>query len=138
MIRFNAPYTLKRFVTTGNIVLSLFCILSVTVANALEFLAFTNRILTTDLSQSHCNFKSPMKSSLSNSFLAISAAANSTDSTPQLSTTVLYSYSVSATVVYSHSNTPQVKVTLRLTASQSVNLGVEPPSGAHDQIFFTV
>jgi hypothetical protein len=32
----------------------------------------------------------------------------------------------------------QVKVTLRLTASQSVSLGVEPPSGAHDQIFFTV
>jgi hypothetical protein len=30
----------------------------------------------------------------------------------------------------------KVKVTLRLTASQSVSLGVEPPSGAHDQIFF--
>jgi hypothetical protein len=27
----------------------------------------------------------------------------------------------------------KVKVTLRLTASQSVSLGVEPPSGAHDQ-----
>jgi hypothetical protein len=32
----------------------------------------------------------------------------------------------------------KVKVTLRLTASQSVSLGVEPPSGAHDQICFTV
>jgi hypothetical protein len=32
----------------------------------------------------------------------------------------------------------KVKVTLRLTASQSVSLGVEPPSGAHDQIFFTI
>jgi hypothetical protein len=32
----------------------------------------------------------------------------------------------------------KVKVTLQLTASQSVSLGVEPPSGAHDQIFFIV
>jgi hypothetical protein len=32
----------------------------------------------------------------------------------------------------------KVKVSLRLTASQSVSLGVEPSSGAHDQIFFTV
>jgi hypothetical protein len=32
----------------------------------------------------------------------------------------------------------EVEVTLRLTASQSVSLGVERPSGAHDQIFFTV
>jgi hypothetical protein len=32
----------------------------------------------------------------------------------------------------------QVKVTLRLTASQSVSICVEPPSGAHDQIFVTV
>jgi hypothetical protein len=29
----------------------------------------------------------------------------------------------------------KVKVTLRLTVSQSVSLGVEPQSGAHDQIF---
>jgi hypothetical protein len=32
----------------------------------------------------------------------------------------------------------KVKVTLRLTVSQSVNLGVEPPSGTHDQIFIAV
>jgi hypothetical protein len=32
----------------------------------------------------------------------------------------------------------KVKVTLLLMDSQSVSLGVEPPSGAHDQIFFTV
>jgi hypothetical protein len=32
----------------------------------------------------------------------------------------------------------QVKVTLRLTVSQSVSLGVEPPPGAHDQIFIAV
>jgi hypothetical protein len=30
----------------------------------------------------------------------------------------------------------EVEVTLRLTASQSVSLGVEPPSAAHDQIIF--
>jgi hypothetical protein len=35
-----------------------------TVAHALEFSAFTSHILATDLSQSHCNFKSHMKSSL--------------------------------------------------------------------------
>jgi hypothetical protein len=29
----------------------------------------------------------------------------------------------------------EVEVTLRLTASQSVSLGVKPPSGAHDQCF---
>jgi hypothetical protein len=34
--------------------------------------------------------------------------------------------------------TSKSKVTLRLTASQSVSLGVKPPSGAHDQIFYTV
>jgi hypothetical protein len=39
---------------------------------------------------------------------------------------------------YSNSVKVKVKVTLRLTASQSVSLGVEPPSGAHDQIFFTL
>jgi hypothetical protein len=32
----------------------------------------------------------------------------------------------------------EVEVTLRLTASRSVSLGVEPPSGAHDQMVFTV
>jgi hypothetical protein len=32
----------------------------------------------------------------------------------------------------------KVKVTLRLTVSQSVSLGVEPHLGPHDQIFFTV
>jgi hypothetical protein len=35
-----------------------------TVAHALGFLAFTSRILTTDLSQSHCNFKSTVTSSV--------------------------------------------------------------------------
>jgi hypothetical protein len=32
----------------------------------------------------------------------------------------------------------KVKVPLRLTVGQSVSLAVEPPSGAHDQIFITV
>jgi hypothetical protein len=32
----------------------------------------------------------------------------------------------------------EVEITLRLTASQSVRLGVEPPSGAHDEMLFTV
>jgi hypothetical protein len=32
----------------------------------------------------------------------------------------------------------KVKVTLRLTVSQSVSVGVEPHLGAHDQIFITV
>jgi hypothetical protein len=32
----------------------------------------------------------------------------------------------------------KVKVTLRVTASQSVSLGVEHPPGTHDQVFITV
>jgi hypothetical protein len=31
----------------------------------------------------------------------------------------------------------KVKVTLRLTVSQSVSLGIEHPLGAHDKIFFS-
>jgi hypothetical protein len=44
-----------------------------TVAHALDFSAFTSRILATDLQHSHCHFKSHIKSSFHslNSFLAI-------------------------------------------------------------------
>jgi hypothetical protein len=58
MIGFIAPYTFTHFGTTGYTALSLFYTLS------LGFSVFTSRILATDLSQSHCNFKSHMKSSL--------------------------------------------------------------------------
>jgi hypothetical protein len=63
MIGFIAPYTFTQFGTTGNY--SAFAILRTfqfTVAHALLFLVLTSRILATDLSQSHFNFKSHMKS----------------------------------------------------------------------------
>jgi hypothetical protein len=57
-IGFIAPYTFTQFGTAGNTALSLS-----TFTHALGFSAFTSRILATDLSQSHCNFRSHMKSS---------------------------------------------------------------------------
>jgi hypothetical protein len=54
------------------------------VTHALGFSVFTSRILATDLSQSHCHFKSHKKSSLPVSFFSChySAVINSEDSTP--------------------------------------------------------
>jgi hypothetical protein len=50
--------------TTGNYsTMAILHTLLLTATQALQFSAFTSRILTTDLSQSHCNFKSHMKSS---------------------------------------------------------------------------
>jgi hypothetical protein len=63
MIRFIAPYTFVKFGTKGKIALSLFYTLQFTVTHALGFSFLTSRILATDLSESHWNFKSHMKSS---------------------------------------------------------------------------
>jgi hypothetical protein len=50
--------------TTGNYsAIAILHTCQFTVPNALEFLVFTSRIQATDLSQSHCNVKSHMKSS---------------------------------------------------------------------------
>jgi hypothetical protein len=85
--------------------------LQFTVTHALGLSVFTSRILATDLSQSHCNFKSHMNPNLHRLiyfFFPYSATANSEDSTQfnstlisrqlgvpkldcSLSTTVLYS-----------------------------------------------
>jgi hypothetical protein len=64
MIGFIAPYTFTQFGTTGNYsAVAIQHTLQLTVAHAIGFSAFTSRILATDLSQSHCNLKSHMKSS---------------------------------------------------------------------------
>jgi hypothetical protein len=64
MMGFIDTYTFTQFGTTGNysaiVILHTF---QFTVAHALGFSVFTSRILATDLSQSHCNFNSHMKSS---------------------------------------------------------------------------
>jgi hypothetical protein len=66
-----------------------------TVAHALGFSVFTSRIPATDLSQSHCNFKSHVKSSFHHliTFLPFPGAINSDDQHKSLANNVLYSYS---------------------------------------------
>jgi hypothetical protein len=68
MIGFIAPYTLTHFWSTGNYgaMAILYTLFHFTVPHTLEFSVFTSRILETDLSQSLCNVKSNMKSSLQN------------------------------------------------------------------------
>jgi hypothetical protein len=57
-----APYTFTQFRTIGNYsAIALLHTCQFTVPHALRFSFFTGRILATDLSQSHCNFKSHMK-----------------------------------------------------------------------------
>jgi hypothetical protein len=64
MIEFIAPYTFTQLGTTCNYrVIAYLHTLQFTAAYALGFPVFTSRILATDLSQSHCRFKSHMKCS---------------------------------------------------------------------------
>jgi hypothetical protein len=86
LIGFIAPYTFAQIGTIA--ILHTF---QFTVAYALGFSVIASRILATDLSQSHCNFVThEVFLAQSNSFLAISAAANSEDSTQFFSTTLDY------------------------------------------------
>jgi hypothetical protein len=80
MIGFIAPYTFTTLGTKSNYsAIAIQHTLQFIVTHALGFSVFTSRILATDLSQSHCNFKSHMKSSCqSNSFLANSSQSPST------------------------------------------------------------
>jgi hypothetical protein len=91
----------------------------------LEFSVFISRILTTDLSQFHCHFKSSMKSSCHSLIPFLSFPFNhlglpSPELDPIPSTAVLYCF---------YSSSVKVKVILRLTVSQS---WCRAPSGAHD------
>jgi hypothetical protein len=64
MIGFVAPYTFTQFGTTCNYsAIAILYSFQLTVAHALGFSVLTSRILATDLSQSHCNLKSHVKSS---------------------------------------------------------------------------
>jgi hypothetical protein len=64
VIGFIAPHTFTQFRTTVNYSASaILHTLQFTVTHVLVFSVFTSRILATDLSQSHCNFKSHMESS---------------------------------------------------------------------------
>jgi hypothetical protein len=63
MIGFIASSTFTEFGNTGNYSIAILHTFHFTVAHALGFSVFTSRILVTDLSQSHCNFNSHMKSS---------------------------------------------------------------------------
>jgi hypothetical protein len=65
-----------------------------TVTHALVFSVFTSRILATDLSQSHCHFKSHMKPSLHRliPFLPSFCSCNSEDSTRLLFHTPFHNY----------------------------------------------
>jgi hypothetical protein len=64
MIEFIAPYTFTQFGTTGSYsAIADLHTSQFTVTHALGFSVFTSRILTTDLSQSHCHFKLHMEPS---------------------------------------------------------------------------
>jgi hypothetical protein len=107
-------------------------IFQLTVAHALGFSVFTSRILATDLSQSHCNVKSHVKSSCHSGipflpFLQFPIPKTRLD--------------YSRLLFYTPTTVPllllKVKVTLRLAVyRQSVCLGVKPLE-THDQTFFS-
>jgi hypothetical protein len=107
---------------------------------------FTSRILATDLSQSHCHFKTYMSFSLHHLLISChySATANSehptqfNSSAPKLifrqaGVSKLDSSLESITML---SHQVQVQVILRLTVSQSVCLGVKPRLGAMDRFLY--
>jgi hypothetical protein len=65
MMGFIAPYTFTRLGTTDNYsAVAILHTVQFTVAHALGLSVFTSPILATDLSRSHCHFKSRMKSFL--------------------------------------------------------------------------
>jgi hypothetical protein len=139
VIGFIAPYTFTTRDYRQYSTIAILHIFQFTVPNVLGFSVFTSRILATDLSQSHCNFNSHTKSSWQSIIVFLPVLLNhfqlpSPEFNQILSTTILYS----ALRPYSVSSRVKVKGTLRLTASQSISLGVEHPPGAHDQIFITV
>jgi hypothetical protein len=63
LIGFIAPYTITQIRTSNYSAIAILRTFQFTVAHALGFSAFTSHILATDLSQSHCNFKSRVKTS---------------------------------------------------------------------------
>jgi hypothetical protein len=104
-----------------------------TVTYILGFSVFTSRILATDLSQSHCNFKSHMEFSCHSviHFLPLFCNCQFEDLIRLFSTTVLYSDYFFKSKSKSHCDWGSV--------SQSVSKSwCRAPCGGHDQIFITV
>jgi hypothetical protein len=123
------PGTFTQFGNTGNYsAIAILHTFQFTVTHALGYSVVTSRILATDLIQSHCNFKSHVESSLYRlipflPFLQLPIPKI------RLYFSRLLFYTPSTLLLLLLSSQSQVKVTLRLTVSQSVSLGVEPHLG---------
>jgi hypothetical protein len=109
MIGFTDTYAFTQFETTGSYsAIAILHTFKLTVTYSLGSSVFTSRILATDLSPSHCNFKSHVKISWQrlNIFLPLFCSCQ------------FRNYSVVLRLLLRRRS--QVKVTLRLTACQSV------------------
>jgi hypothetical protein len=98
VIGFIAPYKFTQFGTTGSYrAIAILHTLQSTIPHAIGSLIFASRILATDLSQSHCNFKSHVTSSCHSLIPFLSFLQLPILKTRLLQSTLIYSfYSVSA------------------------------------------
>jgi hypothetical protein len=119
-----------------------------TVAHALGFSIFTSRILATDLSQSHCHFKSHMESSFHSLIhffplfcrcWSLPAQSFSGPSPFELATIFCcLRFETSIFVASYDSQGLSLSLMLRPTVSRPVYLGIKHPFGAYDQRVITV
>jgi hypothetical protein len=109
-----------------------------TVTHALGFSVFTSRILPTDLSLSHCNFKAHMKFSLHSLiyFLPLFSTQFISSAPTLISRQVGVAKLVSSLLDYCSLSQSQSHI---VTDGQSISKSWCPASsGAHDQIFITL
>jgi hypothetical protein len=121
------PYTFTPRDNRQYSAIAILHILQFTVTHEVGFSVFTSRILTTDLLQSHCNFKSHMKSYFPSliSFLPLFCNCQFR----RLDSVQFLASWRPETRHFTSDYCSIVKVTLRLTVSQSVSHGVEPHLG---------